>query len=99
VRWFLGINGDALPREIREKGQSTYRSLKMEGKEIEFSDGFKDLHTKSYEMILDGEGFRLKEALPSINLVHQIRIADAIGTKGDYHPFARLPLSVHPFNA
>jgi UDP-N-acetyl-2-amino-2-deoxyglucuronate dehydrogenase len=99
VRWFLGINGDALPREIREKGQATYRSLKMEGKEIEFSDGFKDLHTKSYEMILDGEGFRLKEALPSINLVHQIRIADAIGTKGDYHPFARLPLSVHPFNA
>jgi UDP-N-acetyl-2-amino-2-deoxyglucuronate dehydrogenase len=99
VRWFLGINGDALPREIREKGQATYRSLKMEGKEIEFSDGFKDLHTKSYEMILDGEGFRLKEALPSINLVHQIRIADVIGTKGDYHPFARLPLSVHPFNA
>jgi UDP-N-acetyl-2-amino-2-deoxyglucuronate dehydrogenase len=98
VRWFLGINADTLPSEVKEKGQTTYRSLKMEGDEIEFSEGFKDLHTKSYEMILQGKGFRLQEALPSINLVHRIRIADPVGAKGDYHPFAKLPLSVHPFN-
>ena len=98
VRWFLGINADTLPKDVREKGQTTYRSLKMEGNEIEFSEGFKDLHTKSYEMILQGNGFRLQEAMPSIDLVHQIRVEEPIGTKGDYHPFAKLPLSIHPFN-
>jgi UDP-N-acetyl-2-amino-2-deoxyglucuronate dehydrogenase len=98
VRWFLGINAETLPSEVREKGQTTYRSLKMEGKEIEFSEGFQDLHTRSYENILAGKGFRLHEAMPSIDLVHQIRITDPIGTKGDYHPFAKLPLSIHPFN-
>jgi UDP-N-acetyl-2-amino-2-deoxyglucuronate dehydrogenase len=98
VRWFLGINAETLPDEVRAKGQTTYRSLKMEGNEIEFSEGFKDLHTRSYENILEGKGFRLQEAMPSIDLVHQIRITEPIGTKGDYHPFAKLPLSIHPFN-
>jgi UDP-N-acetyl-2-amino-2-deoxyglucuronate dehydrogenase len=97
VRWFLSINEDTLPDNVKEKGQRTYRSITMEGNEIEFSDGFTDLHSKSYEAILSGNGFKLMEALPSIELVHKIRSQTSIGIKGDYHPFATLPLSNHPF--
>lgn len=97
VRWFLSIDENTLPSSVKEKGQRTFRSLKMENKEIEFSDGFADLHTKSYEAILSGNGFSLTEALPSIELVHNIRSQIPIGVKGDHHPFASLPLSGHPF--
>jgi UDP-N-acetyl-2-amino-2-deoxyglucuronate dehydrogenase len=97
VRWFLSINEQTLPAEVRAKGQRTFRSLTMEGSEIEFSEGFKDLHTKSYQNILEGNGFGLMEALPSIELVHQIRTMEPAGVNGDYHPFASLPLSTHPF--
>lgn len=97
VRWFLSINEETLPVPVREKGQRTYRSLTMEGHEIEFSDGFKDLHTRSYEEILAGNGFVLNEALPSIQLVHDIRTQTPVGLKGDYHPFSKLNLSNHPF--
>lgn len=98
VRWFLSINENTLPAEIREKHQFTYRSIKIGGEEIEFSDGFKDLHTKSYENILAGNGFTLLETLPSIEIVHKIRTAVPVGLKSDYHPFASLQLSAHPFN-
>ena len=97
VRWFLSIDENTLPLSIREKGQRTYRSLTMENNEIEFSDGFADLHTKSYEAVLSGNGFPLMEALPSIELVHNIRSQVPAGIKGDNHPFASLPLSSHPF--
>lgn len=98
VRWFLSIDENTLPKEVREKGQRTHRSLKMEGNEIEFSDGFKDLHTTSYQNILSGNGFEISETLPSIDLVHSIRTSTPAGVKGEYHPFAALPLSAHPFN-
>ena len=97
VRWFLSIDEKTLPDDVRAKGQRTFRSLKIEGDEIEFSDGFKDLHTTSYENILAGNGFGLSESMQSIDLVHQIRTITPIGVKGDYHPFAALPLSPHPF--
>jgi UDP-N-acetyl-2-amino-2-deoxyglucuronate dehydrogenase len=97
VRWFLSINEETLPAAILGKGQRTYRSIKMEGKEIEFSEGFKDLHTKSYEEILNGRGFSLSEALPSIELVQGIRMKTPVGLVGDYHPFAKSALSNHPF--
>lgn len=97
VRWFLSINENTLPHEVKDKCQRTYRSLKLEGDEIEFSEGFKDLHTKSYQNILDGNGFSLKEALPSIELAHLIRNSTPVGIKGDYHPYAKLPLANHPF--
>ena len=97
VRWFLSINENTLPEQVKKKGQRTYRSITMEGNEIEFSDGFTDLHTKSYEAVLAGNGFPLMEALPSIEVVHTIRSQEAAGLKGDYHPFAALPLSAHPF--
>lgn len=73
VQWNLSINYDNVPAELRAKGKRTYRSLLLEGEEIEFSDGFTDLHTRSYEQILGGQGFGLEEARPSIELVHKIR--------------------------
>lgn len=97
VRWFLSISEDTLPTAVKEKGQRTYRSIRTEGEEIEFSDGFTDLHTKSYQHILSGSGFALAEALPSIELAHTIRTAEPVGLKGDYHPLAVSPLTKHPF--
>jgi UDP-N-acetyl-2-amino-2-deoxyglucuronate dehydrogenase len=98
VRWFLSINEETLPATIRAKGQRTYRSITMEGNEIEFSDGFTDLHTKSYQAILDGKGFNVKEAFPSIELAHEIRTQTPVGLKGDHHPFAGQKISPHPFS-
>jgi predicted dehydrogenase len=97
VRYFLSINYDTLPDEIKASGKRTYRSMKMNSEEIEFSDGFTDLHTESYRQILTGNGFKLAEARTAIQIVHTIRNAQPIGLKGDYHPFASLPLAPHPF--
>lgn len=97
VRWFLSINPDTLPEAVKAKGGRTYRSLTMEEQEIEFSDGFTELHTHSYQGILDGNGFGLEEARKSIEIVHYIRHMDPIGLKGDYHPLAQSALTKHPF--
>lgn len=97
VRYFMSINADTLPKQAVEQGKRTYRKMEMDGKEIEFSDGFTELHTESYKKILAGEGFGLDQAYQSIKIVHDIRNTRPIGLKGDYHPLAALPLSVHPF--
>ena len=76
VNWNLSINFEHIPAEIRSKGKRTYRSLRMNGEEIEFSDGFTELHTKSYAGVLAGQGFGLEDAKPSIELAHQIRNSD-----------------------
>lgn len=89
VRWFLSVNYDNLPKEIREQGQTTFRSIAVNGDEIEFSGGFKDLHTTSYEEILKGNGFGLDDAYGSIDIVSQIRNINPIGLKGEYHPYAK----------
>ncbi len=86
VRWFLSLDINDVPSAIRTTGQRTYRSITIDSKEIEFSGGFTDLHTISYEKILSGKGFGLEDAKPSINTVFQIRNAKSIGLKGDYHP-------------
>ena len=75
VHWSLSINEEHLPDPIKAQGKRTYRSLQMNGREIEFSDGFTDLHTISYQEILKGNGFGLQEARPSIELAHQIRVS------------------------
>ncbi len=98
VRWFLSINYDLLPKEIKEKGRQTFRSITVDGKEIEFSDGFFDLHTKSYEDIIEGHGFGLSDARQSINIVHDIRCAEIEPAIEDYHPMVKHPLTKHPFN-
>lgn len=98
VRWFLSINEETIPEEIRKEGKRTYRSMKIEGQEIEFSDGFTDLHTTSYKEVLAGRGFKLIEAKPSIQIVHDIRHAQPLGLVGDYHPFCKYTQSKHPFS-
>jgi UDP-N-acetyl-2-amino-2-deoxyglucuronate dehydrogenase len=97
VRWFLSINPDTLPKEVAEKGQRTYRSIKIGGEELEFSEGFTELHTETYKDILSGGGYGLEDARKAIEIVHSIRNTSPIGLKGDYHPFAAQPLSAHPF--
>ena len=89
VRWFLSVNIDYIPEYVKLRGLTTYRSITVDGKEIEFSGGFTDLHTRSYEEILKGNGFGLDEAYGSINTVSTIRNSDPIGLKGEYHPFCK----------
>lgn len=88
VQWFLSIDSKDLPDSVKGK-QPTYRSITVDGEEIEFSDGFRDLHTKVYEEILAGRGFGLEDARPSIELVHQIRTARPIRSTVEVHPFIR----------
>lgn len=73
VKWHLSLDVNDIPQQYLEKGQRTYRSIKIDGHEIEFSDGFTDLHTVAYQHILAGKGFGLADARNSINIVHQIR--------------------------
>ena len=98
VRWFLSINSETLPPEAKEKGKTTFRSITVEGEEIEFSEGFTDLHTRSYEEILKGNGFEIGEARKSISIVYDIRNQTPVGLMDDIHPFAAKPLSSHPFS-
>lgn len=97
VRYFLSIDYDTLPEAVRLAGKRTYRSIMCDNKEIEFSDGFADLHTESYKNILQDNGFGLDDARQCIEIVSQIRNAKAIGLKGDYHPLAKLSQKQHPF--
>lgn len=97
VRYFLSINIHTLPAEIREQGLRTYRSIKIENEEFEFSGGFTELHTQSYKHILAGQGFGLDDVRACIQTVYDIRNAKAIGLVGDYHPLAALPTEPHPF--
>lgn len=85
VRWVLSINREHLPKHVPE-GQTTLRSITVEGEEIEFSGGFTDLHTVSYQSILAGNGFGLEAVRPSIELVSKIRTAAIERTKGEMHP-------------
>src|SRR4051794_21737539 len=91
VRWFLSVNAQDVPPARREDGQRTFRSITIDGEEIEFSGGFTDLHTRSYQLILDGKGFGLNDSRPAIETVAHIRSAAPSGAIGDYHPL--VPLS------
>ena len=90
VRWMLSIDREDLPAAAREAGQTTYRSITIDGEELEFSGGFADLHTRSYEEILAGRGFGLQENRVAIETVAAIREAAPVGHKGDYHPSLRV---------
>lgn len=98
IRWFLSINEKTLPEEIKQSGQRTYRTITINGEELEFSSGFTDLHTESYHHILQGNGFSVEASLNSIQLAHQLRHAETSPMIEDFHPFAKLPLEKHPFN-
>jgi UDP-N-acetyl-2-amino-2-deoxyglucuronate dehydrogenase len=79
VRWFLSIDKNDLPANYSEKGISTYRSISIDGEDIDFSSGFTELHTRVYEEVLSGNGFRIKDARPSIELVNEIRNSSTNG--------------------
>lgn len=87
ARWFLSIDEENLPDRAKADGQRTYRSITIDGEEIEFSGGFTDLHTRSYEEILAGRGFDLEESRVAIETVATIRSA-AISTRGEQHLMA-----------
>jgi UDP-N-acetyl-2-amino-2-deoxyglucuronate dehydrogenase len=73
VNWFLSINYDHIPEQVKRSGKRTFRTLAIENEELEFSEGFTDLHTLSYDQILKGRGFGIQDARPSIEVVHAIR--------------------------
>lgn len=97
VKWFLSINAHTLPEDVRQKGQRTYRALTMGEHAFEFSKGFTELHTRSYEAILAGRGFGMEETRNSIGMVHAIRHAECVPFDADAHPFVHLPVEEHPF--
>lgn len=98
VRWFLSINPETIPEEQKKQGKRTYRLISIDNEELEFSEGFTDLHTESYKSILNGTGFRAADARTAIDIVHEIRNKVPLGLVGEYHPFAALPRTIHPFN-
>lgn len=73
VNWYLSINAENLPIEAKQKGLPTFRTLTIEGEEIEFSKGFTELHNRSYQKILKDRGFGLADAKNSIEIVSRIR--------------------------
>lgn len=87
VRWFLSIDRNDLPETASSCGLTTFRSITVDGKEVEFSEGFTDLHTVVYQETLVGSGFGLEDARPAISLAHDIRIARAVGVSEHSHQF------------
>jgi len=88
VRWFMSIDYQDVPSAYKEKGQRTFRSITVDGDELEFSGGFTDLHTQTYQEILKGKGFGLEESRKSIETVFNIRNSSPVGLKGEVHPLA-----------
>ncbi len=97
VKWFLSINYDVIPEAVKATGKRTYRSLRIEDREFEFSDGFTELHNKSYQEIMDGNGFNIQESLAAIQLVHDIRHQKPMGVTERSHHLASAEASEHPF--
>lgn len=87
VKWFLSIQRDDIPENILNRGQTAYRSILIDGKELEFSQGFTDLHTEVYRNIFAGKGLGIDDARPSIELVYEIRHTEPTTTRGNTHPY------------
>lgn len=89
VRWFLSINANDLPEQVKGK-KTTFRSIEIDGEQLEFSEGFTDLHTVSYQEILAGRGFGLADARACVETVNEIRMAPARPPRdGEAHPFVQ----------
>jgi UDP-N-acetyl-2-amino-2-deoxyglucuronate dehydrogenase len=86
VRWFLSLDYNDIPAKVKEKGGRTFRCITVDNEEIEFSEGFTDLHTQTYREILAGRGFGLEDARQSVEIAYTIRNAKPAGLTGDYHP-------------
>jgi len=89
IRWFLSLDYNDIPQAAKESGKRTHRSITVDGEEIEFSEGFTDLHTLTYSEIIAGNGYGLKDARQSVEIVYLIRNAKPVGIKGDYHPMLK----------
>lgn len=89
VRWFLSVDKNDLPDSVKTSGKTTYRSITVDSKKIEFSEGFTDLHTRVYEETLAGRGFGIKVARPSVELTHKIRTADISPMDELAHPLLK----------
>jgi len=89
VRWFLSLDYNDIPALVKASGKRTFRSITVDGEEIEFSEGFADLHTISYQEILAGKGFGLNDARQSVETSYTIRNSKPVGLKGDYHPILK----------
>jgi UDP-N-acetyl-2-amino-2-deoxyglucuronate dehydrogenase len=89
VRWFLSIDYNDLQEDAKKNGRRTYRNITVNGEELEFSEGFTDLHTVTYREILKGNGYGLVDARQSIETVYQIRNSALSVLSGEYHPLIR----------
>jgi len=87
VRWFLSVAEDDLPQSSVESGGYAYRSITVDGEEVDLSAGFTDLHTEVYKHILSGGGYGIEDARPSVELVYQIRTSITVPPNGQAHPF------------
>lgn len=85
VRWFLSVDRNDLPAAVRAQGKHAFRSLTSDGRELEFSDGFPDLHTAVYRDVIAGRGFAIDDVRPSIQLAYDIRTATAVTPSRDAH--------------
>jgi UDP-N-acetyl-2-amino-2-deoxyglucuronate dehydrogenase len=97
VEWYLSIDRKDLPQEAAAEGKPTFRSIKVDGEEIQFSDGFTDLHTTVYEEILAGRGFGINDARPSIQLVNQLRNAELSNKLESAHPMVKKLLKIEDY--
>ena len=89
VQWFLSTDRNDLPKAAKADGKTTFRSITVDEEEIEFSGGFTDLHTLVYQDIMSGGGFGVEAVRTSIKLVHEIRNAEVVENKTNYHPFLK----------
>ena len=86
IRWFLSIDPADLPHPPENGRPRTFRSITVNGEELEFTEGFAELHTKSYAEILAGRGFSLEDAKPAVDIVSHIRRSRPVGLRGECHP-------------
>lgn len=89
VRWFLSLDYNDIPDQVKKSGKRTFRSITVDGEEIEFSEGFTELHTETYKEILAGRGFGLDKAQQSVEIAYTIRNSKPVGMKGDFHPILK----------
>ena len=89
ISWYLSLDKNDLPSKAIENNQPTYRSILIDNEEIEFSGGFTDLHTASYQKILNEEGYGISDARQSIEIAYKIRNQEVTTKTGDFHPYLR----------
>jgi UDP-N-acetyl-2-amino-2-deoxyglucuronate dehydrogenase len=96
VGWFLSTDAEDLPDHVRAEGKFAFRSMTYDGQELEFSDGFQDLHTRVYEEILAGRGASVRDARPAIELVHRINRTDVTTSPVHSISLARIASNAEP---